>query len=96
MSITRRLFLSQSAAAAAVGDVVAAPAAAEPELMPREWALWHMRELEQLAKADGAGEVCIILSGRPSEGGYTEMKMLILKHDGSLIDEEGMFGGEQS
>lgn len=68
MSITRRLFLRHTASAGVVAAVAAPVAAAEPEMTPREKALWHMRELERLILADGASTVTIIACGMDYDG----------------------------
>ena len=101
MSITRRLFLRNTAAAGAVAATAAPPVvAAEPEMTIRERALWHMRELERLAIADGASAAMVLVVGRPANWGtrgtYTDLKTLSINHHGDLHDKDGMFseGGE--
>lgn len=94
MSITRRLFLRNSAAAGAVA--VAAPVvAAEPETSIRERAVWHMRELERLAIEDGASAAMVMVVGRPASwgksGSYTELKSLMIDHHGAFHDDHDMF-----
>lgn len=94
MSITRRLFLRQSAAVGAVGAVATVPAAAEPELTPWKWALWHMRELERLAIEDGARSAMSTFTGLRYPDASS--KSLIFQTDEPLWDKQGMFGGEKS
>lgn len=57
----RRTFLR---GAPVLGLAVAVPVVAELAKSPRELAVWHMRELERLAKADGAEEVMVVVTGR--------------------------------
>lgn len=100
MSITRRLFLRNSATAGAVAATVAIPvaveAAAEPEMTIRERAIWHMRELERLAMEDGASGAMVVLTGRPASygkcGTYNGFKTLMIDHRGVINDYGGMFG----
>ncbi|SFJ57274.1 hypothetical protein [Aerobium aerolatum] len=48
MTITRRLFLRNTAAVGAVGTTLAAPAiAAKPEMTPHELASYHARQLAE-------------------------------------------------
>ena len=90
MSITRRLFLRNTAAAGAVAATVAAPAvAAEPEMTIRERALWHMRELERLLFEDGADKAYVTVVGM-----YTspdDCKLLGIYPGGRLGDRDGLF-----
>lgn len=58
-------------------------------------ALFHIRELERLAKADGAGYVAVIICGHKRVGGYPTMKTLI-NIDGVLDNENDMFVGAAS
>lgn len=89
-AISRRLFLHNASAAGAAA-LVAAPAAAEPN--PHQLALWHMYELERLAKEDGAGLVAVMLIGHARADGYEHTKMLLLKPSGGMDDQDGMFSG---
>ncbi|TKT78398.1 hypothetical protein [Aquamicrobium sp. LC103] len=96
MSITRRLFLRNTAAAGAVGAAVTTPAVAEPELTPYEKAIWHMRELERLALEDGASEACVMVVGFLYPSPSKRTKMLMIGRNGDLSDEDGMFGEARS
>lgn len=91
--ITRRLFLSNTAAAGVV--TVAAPGAAEaaaPRMTVHERALWHLKELERLALEDGASEVSVIVCGHRYGGisGTDHCKAIAL-HPGRMVDRDGMF-----
>lgn len=92
--ISRRLFLRNTAAAGAVGAVATQAVAAEVSLSPRDQALWHMRELELLAKEAGSVSVAVILVGRGqfSGGRPNEHKSLMIGHTGELNDEDRLFG----
>lgn len=101
MSITRRLFIRNTAAVGAVGATVAAPAAVEaaPERTLHEQAIWHIRELERLTLEDGALDCHIFVGGHYSEyiEGRTRDVRAISLHRGRLVDKDGMFvmkGGE--
>lgn len=101
MSITRRLFIRNTAAVGAVGAAVATPAAvdAAPERTPHEQALWHIRELERLVFEDGALDCHIFVGGHYSEyiEGRTRDVRAISLHRGGLVDKDGLFaakGGE--
>ena len=96
MSITRRLFLRNTAAAGAVAATVTAPvAAAEPEMTIRERAIWHMREIERLVREDG-GETVVV----QAIGTYTsndDCRMIAIRPSGRLCCDDNMFarkGGE--
>lgn len=92
MSITRRLFLRNSAAAGAVAATVAAPAvavAATP-MTPREQAIWHIRELKRLVLEDGAIEPVIIVSGSYGPGDHGMMSINI---GGNFVDHGDLFRG---
>lgn len=86
MNLSRRLFISGTAASALGGSVD--PAKAAPLLSPREQALWHMRELERLTLESGAGEACIVVMG--SKGAFSKCKALSLTLCGQIIDQ-GLF-----
>ena len=93
MSITRRLFLRNTAAAGAVAATVAAPVvAAEPETAIRETALWHMRELERLLFEDGAEKATVIIIGMYSSP--DDCKLLGIYPGGRLADRDGLFAPE--
>ncbi len=91
---TRRLFL-RSAPAAAMAAVAIPAVAGEPEMSPREKAYWHMRELLELLREDGAGEPQVLLIGSPAEGGYSEHKAFRIGDD-IIVNRKGMFGEVQS
>lgn len=88
MSITRRLFIRNTAAVGAVGATMAAPAAASPIKSLREQALWHMRELERLAIEDGAQSAMIAVTGFRYAGASS--RTMIMQTDTELWDEQGM------
>ncbi|MFC3207397.1 twin-arginine translocation signal domain-containing protein [Aquamicrobium soli] len=95
MSITRRIFLRHTASAGVVAAVAAPVAAAEAEITPRKKALWHLRELERLAKVDGASNVVVQVIG--SYTGNEDCRCLGIHYSGRLMDNKGMFapkGGE--
>lgn len=101
MSITRRLFIRNTAAVGAVGATVATPAAvdAAPERTPHEQALWHIRELNRLIREDGGIATYIAVMGHYGKyvGGRATECRAIMSHDGRLNDVDGMFvmkGGE--
>lgn len=90
--ISRRLFLRNTAAASAIGTAITTPAAAaEDSLSPRDQAIWHMRELERLAKEAGATSASVILAGR-GRVGTKEHPLLLINHSGELDDSDCMFG----
>lgn len=92
--ISRRLFLRNTAAAGAVGTTITAPAgAAEVRLSRRDQAIWHMRELERLAKEAGATSASVILAGRGRFNGAGTKKhpLLLINHSGELDDNDRMF-----
>lgn len=97
MSITGRIFLRHTAAGAAVA--VTAPAvAAEPEMSPRERAIWHMEELERLVLADGATAVTIIVCGHDYDG-ITDLshgKSMGLHPGGKRTSSGGMFAADMT
>ena len=89
MSITRRLFLRNTASASAAIAAVAIPTvAAEPQMSARDRAIWHMRELERLAIEDGAGSAMVMVVGRPWGGAsaYEHCKTLMLDKHGNVDD----------
>jgi hypothetical protein len=95
MTITRRLFLSQTAAVGAA--TVVAPVAVQaaiPEMTVRERAIWHMEELERLILADGASAVTIIACGHEYGGlvGIGNGKAMALHPGRKSVDMGGMFG----
>ncbi|RUM95598.1 twin-arginine translocation signal domain-containing protein [Pseudaminobacter arsenicus] len=97
MSLTRRLFLTKSAAAGAA--TVVAPVAAEaavPEMTARERAMWLMEELERLVLADGASEATIIVCGQRYGGvaSYDHGKSMALHPGKKWGNIGGMFAEE--
>ncbi len=92
MSITRRLFLRNTAVAGAVGATVAAPALAqgsEPRT-PRDQAIWHMREIERLMFEHGADTVHLCAIG--TYGHHDNCRLIGIHHDGFVMDRDGVFG----
>lgn len=83
--ITRHLFLRDTAAVGAAVAIAAPAAAAEPEMTPREKVIWHMRELERLAKEDGAREATVWVVGRFYEPNF-HCKTLAIDKSGDLLD----------
>ena len=97
MSITRRLFLRNTAAAGAA--TVAAPVAAQaaiPEMTVHERAIWHLEELRRLVLADGASEVSIIVCGHEYGGlaGIADCTSISLHPGKQLVDRDVMFAVE--
>ncbi len=95
MSITRRIFLRNTAAAGAVGTTIAAPAAVEASQVrtPREQAIWHMREIERLMKEHGADDVHLTAVG--TYGHHDNVRLIGIHHKGWLMDRDGVFDGGQ-
>lgn len=93
--ISRRLFLRSTAAAGAVGAVATPAVAAELRLSPRDQALWHMRELERLAKEAGASSAAIIVAGRGqfNGGNPNEHRLMMIDHSGKIDEKDSMFEG---
>lgn len=90
----RRRFLTGAAGAATVAAVGAA-AVTEPEMTPVEKLRWHVREIAELLREDGAGEPLVILCGRPLEGGYARDKSMAFFADEARVNNpNGMFGGK--
>ncbi len=84
-NITRRIFLRDTVTAGAAIAVVAPATAAEPEMTPREQAIWHMRELERLAIEDGARSAMVTFVGRYWEPDFS-CKTFMIDKDGTFID----------
>lgn len=90
MSITRRLFLRNTAAAGAVGTSIAAPAvAAKPEMSDRDKAIWHMREIERLILGSGADAVHIAAIG--TYGHHSNVRLIGIHYEGHVMDRDGVF-----
>lgn len=89
--INRRRLLggivAASAASAVAGGSVAIAATYEPAvaMTPRELVLWHIYELERLAKEDGADEAMIVVTGRFYAPKF-HCKTLMLTHNGGMVD----------
>jgi hypothetical protein len=89
--VTRRRFLRDVAIAGAIATAAAEAAAAEPEMTPREQAIWHMRELERLVIEDGARSAMVTVVGRHWTPDL-HCKTLMIGMDGTFTDfdqEEG-------
>jgi hypothetical protein len=99
-SLTRRLFLRNAAAGAAVAVTVAAPvaveaAAPEPQKSAHEQAMWHMQELARLVREDGGRSSSVMLVKRNAPGELSQM--MILKHDGTFDRQNDLFSvGEEA
>lgn len=92
--INRRRFLLNTATAGAALALAAPAVAAEQEMTVREQAIWHMRELERLAKSTGAETVSVMVVGHSYGGkaGYEHCKSIqIMAGDRGLIDLDHMF-----
>lgn len=91
--ISRRLFLRNTAASSAVGAVATQAVAADVSLSPRDQALWHMRELERLAKEAGASSAAIIVAGRGqfNGGNPNEHRLMMINHSGEIDEKDSMF-----
>lgn len=90
--INRRRFLRDVAIAGAVATVATEAAASQPEMTPREQAIWHMRELERLAVEDGGNSTVVQVIA--SYGGQQDRKLLGIHYSGRLVDFGGMFAAE--
>ena len=87
--INRRRFLLNTATAGASLAVAAPAVAAEPEMTPREQAIWHLRELERLAREDGGSTVVVQLLST-----YTcneDVRMIGIHPSGRLTWDDNMF-----
>lgn len=98
-TLTRRLFLRNTAAIGAAGVAATVPANAIPAVATwvseepmslRDQAIWHMRELERLAIEDGAQSALIAFTGQRYPDASS--KTLIMQSNMDLWDEQGMFG----
>jgi len=99
MSLTRRLFLRNTAAASAICVVpvtaasVASPAP-EPVRSPKEQAIWHLRELERLVKADGASRYVVTVVGN-GYGDHRRAQTIQITQEGFFDEGVGeMFAGD--
>ncbi|MGP2493527.1 twin-arginine translocation signal domain-containing protein [Mesorhizobium sp. PUT5] len=90
MSITRRIFLRHTAAAGAAVAVTAPAVAAEPEMSPRDQAIWHLRELERLLREDGGTAVTVMAVATYGN----DAKLIGIQHTRRLIDRDGMFASD--
>lgn len=89
MSVTRRLFIRNAAAAGAVGATVAAATVeAAPVLTRHEQAIWHIRELERLIREDGGSLPLIFVQGRY---GPSDLGALCLNLEGEMKDDGDIF-----
>lgn len=91
MSITRRLFLRNTAAAGAAG-VTVAPVGAAPLRTPREQAIWHMQQLERLVIESGAHGTMIAITGFRVHG--SSSRSIIFQTGDDLWDEQGLFAAQ--
>lgn len=85
-AINRRRFLLNTASAASAVAIGTPVHADEPEMTPREQAIWHMRELERLATEDGAASAAVILSVRKDYDGRSEHQLLMIDNKGNVED----------
>lgn len=96
MTVSRRLFLRHAAAAGAIAATTSAPAAkAEPQMTPREQAIWHLRELERLVREDGGWDAAIMAIAKYT--GHEDCRMISVRPSGRLTCDDNMFaprGGE--
>ena len=91
MKLTRRLFLCNTAAGAVVATTAAAAGA--PIRSPREQAIWHLRELERLVKADGATQFVVTVCGNNYQGSKCRRpRILQIDEGGDLYDNGKLFG----
>jgi len=101
MTINRRILLGAMAALpASAGSATPlasleaqdlSPAARAPS--PRDQAVWHLRELERLMLATGAGAVSVMAVGIHYPGRTRSGKLIGINHDGSLMDFDGVLDG---
>ncbi|OBQ72242.1 hypothetical protein [Mesorhizobium loti] len=63
-----------------------------PVPSPRDRAIWHLRELERLVLASGAGAVSILSVGINYPDGSSKL-IGINVNDGRLMDFDGMLDG---
>lgn len=66
-----------------------------PTPSPRDRAIWHLRELERLIYATGAGSVTVMAIGinYPQNLPGTPGKVIVVNHDGRLMDFDGILDG---
>jgi hypothetical protein len=89
--INRRRLLGGIVAASAASAVtgataaLAATTASAVAMTPRERAIWHMRELERLAKEDGAREAMVVVVGRFYRPDF-HVKTLMIEKSAKLED----------
>jgi hypothetical protein len=89
MIVSRRLFLRHTATVGAVAATASVPEAqAEPVRTPREQAIWHLRQLEQLTRETGAKKVHAVVLGDYGRG---DCRALAIQDSGKLVDREDMF-----
>ncbi len=84
--INRRRFLLNTASVASAVAIVTPVNADEPEMTPREQAIWHMRELERLATEDGAAQVAVIISARKDFLDHSDQQLLMIDCRGNIDD----------
>ncbi len=84
--INRRRFLLNTAVIGASATVAASTVPADPEMTPREQAIWHMRELERLAAEDGAAQVAVIISARKDFSDHSDQQLLMIDCRGNIDD----------
>lgn len=97
--INRRRLLGSIAAASAVSAVVGASAAvaatyepAEPEMTPREQAIWHLRELERLVQDDGGWNTTVIVVA--SYTSHKDCRLISIRHNGELRCDDNMLAAK--
>ncbi|MHA6645055.1 twin-arginine translocation signal domain-containing protein [Mesorhizobium sp. A623] len=88
-TINRRRFLLHTATTGAALAVAVPATAAEPELSPREQAIWHMRELGRLVREGGGQDVVVQAIGK-----YTcneDCRLIGIHFSGRLTCDDNMF-----
>lgn len=66
----------------------------EPQLLmtPREQAIWHLRELEQLLRDDGGKEITVTAIGTYSSN--EDCRLIGIHYSGRLTCDDNMFVGK--